>query len=403
MAPPWNLSARWVFPVAGPPLANGILTIRAGVILAVEPAGVRRPDLHLGNAAILPGLVNAHTHLDLTHLAGRCPPSADFVGWLRQVVALRRSFSDMEIRQAVAQGIRRSTAAGTTLLGDIAAGPWSAALLRHAPLRAVVYHEILGLSKERAASALQRAADFLHDFPQAADLRPGLSPHAPYSVRRDLFRDAAALQDGQGKSPPLAVHVAESAAEMELLADHSGPLVEFLRDMGVWDHSGLIRSVDELAELIPPGRNLSLVHGNHLRQDLSWLQQQGRALVFCPRTHAAFGHPTHPWRDLLAAGIEMALGTDSLASNPDLDILEEGRFLFRHAPELAERILHLMTLGGARTLGFESTCGSLTPGKSADFLVLPLPNREERDPHRLIFDSANQINQVFWVGKETFS
>src|SRR5438445_8396413 len=131
----WSLTARWMFPVAGPPLPGGVVTCRGERIVAIEPHGSRKADHDLGNVAILPGFVNAHTHLDLTGLRGQAPPSVDFVGWLRAVIQHRRVRSSAQVEADIRAGLAESLAGGTTLLGDIAAQGWSWDALAEAPLR----------------------------------------------------------------------------------------------------------------------------------------------------------------------------------------------------------------------------------------------------------------------------
>src|SRR5262249_49107033 len=151
--------------------------------------------------------------------------------------------------------------------------------------------------------------------------RPGFSPHAPYSYRAEFLSRLATFP------LPLAIHLAESAAELELLERHSGPFVPFLAERGVWDPSGLAWSADHVLRLTEAARTVLYIHGNYLAPDAS-IPPHG-SIVYCPRTHATFGHAPHPFRDFLARGIRIALGTDSLASNPDLDLLAEARFLHR--------------------------------------------------------------------------
>jgi aminodeoxyfutalosine deaminase len=140
------------------------------------------------------------------------------------------------------------------------------------------------------------------------------------------------------------------------------------------------------------------VHGNYL--DAATMFHLPQSLVICPRTHAAFGHPRHPFPAFIQRGLRVSLGTDSLASNPDLDILAEARFLRQHYPEVEPAtLLRMLTLSGAEALGFDSVAGSLTVGKSADFVILPLPNVDRRDPHDLVLDSTLPIARALFRGE----
>jgi cytosine/adenosine deaminase-related metal-dependent hydrolase len=407
MIPPkptaWTLTARWVFPVAAPPLEGGMVTIVGDRITAVEPHGTRTADMDLGNAAILPGLVNAHTHLDLTGLRGRAPYQGDFTDWLRAVIGHRRARSPEKVQADVRAGIAESLAHGVTLLGDIASGGLSWDALAEGPLRAVVFFELLGLPLDRAEAALASARGWLKAHRATPTCRPGLSPHAPYSVRGNLFFEAARLARDCKPRAPLAVHLAETAGELQLLHERQGPFVAFLKELGVWDADGLADNPRSVMSLCNQAIPKLFIHGNYLGP-MARLPPSS-AIVYCPRTHAFFRHPPHPFRDFLARGLSVALGTDGLASNPDLDLLAEARFLHHHYPEVpAADLLRMATLDGAGALGWEDETGSLEPGKSADLVVLALPARDDSDPHRLVLDSDRVVRRVLcrgrWVGPD---
>lgn len=393
--PEWTLTARWIFPVAGPPLEGGTITIRGDRLLAVEPKGKRIADQDLGNVALLPGLVNAHTHLDLSDLCGRIPPGPDFTAWLRGVIAHRRGQTPEQARAAVAGGAKECLRFGTTLVGDIAGQGLSWDHLAAAPLRAVVFYELLGLTKERAELAWQAARAWLPAHAATPTCRPGLSPHAPYSVRSDLIGRAGLL--AEERKIPLAVHLAETRAELELLHHHRGPFPAFLKELGVWDPEGLIDSPSPMK--ICNARIPKLfVHGNYLAP--SGRIPRRSTIIFCPRTHAAFGHPPHPFPAFLKRGVAVALGTDSLASNPDLDLLAEARFVRQHYPDVpVPAVLGMATLKGAAALGWADETGSLTPGKSADLVILPLPNDNPDDPHDLVLRSSLPVQAVLFRGQ----
>ncbi len=203
----------------------------------------------------------------------------------------------------------------------------------------------------------------------------------------------------QGRLIPVALHLAETQAELQLLSRHQGPFVPFLEELGAWDETGLGELRHFLAPPEQPMRHL-FIHGNYLPPETDL----GGTLVYCPRTHAAFGHKAHPFRAFLAKGDRVALGTDSLASNPDLDVLAEARFLRQQYPELpGARLLKMATLDGAAALGWDDVTGSLTPGKSADLVVLPLPDREGEDPYSLVLDSSMPISATMFRGKVVYT
>lgn len=370
---PVSVSACWVVPMAGPPLQHGRVTVCAGRIVAVEPYRPHAPppDLDLPDAALLPGLVNTHTHLDLSGLAGRVPPGPDFVGWLRAIVAYRRNADSTTTTTntvpanptaAVEIGLAQLHATGTALAADIL-GLHTPTLQQPqpGPTRLVQLRELLGLSEARAAVSRQALA--------VGGPVDGISPHAPYSVGRSLFAWAADL--ARRERLTVAIHLAESREEVELLTHRRGPMVEFLQGLGVWTPTELVGGAAELLGLFADVPRVLWVHANYLTpQELP----RGHTLVYCPRTHAAFGHDPHPFRDFLAHGVRVALGTDSLASNPDLDVLAEARWLFRQPTGLAPlQLLHLATLAGAEALGYADELGSIAVGKRAALVAVRLP------------------------------
>jgi len=392
MAEQYAFTARWLFPVSGPPLSNGLLTIADERIAAVEPKGARNSDHDFGNAAILPGLVNAHTHLDLTGMRRLEAPGADFVAWLRDVIRHRREREPQQVLDDIREGLAESLRSGSTLLGDISGDGSSWRVLTDAPVRAVVFRELIGLPKDRAERAWQEAQHFLGECPVTSTCRPGLSPHAPYSARVSLIKAAA------GSGQPVAIHLAESLAERELLLNHAGPFVPFLQELGVFDPVGLANSPEHVLRLLANSAPTLLVHCNYLAASAGLPAQS--SVVYCPRTHAAFGHSPHPFRKLLNRGVRVAIGTDSLASNPDLSVLSEIRWLHQEYPDIdGATLLRLATLNGAEALGWDHECGSLETGKSADFVVIPLSDVDDREAHDLWLESDTNITEVWFRGQ----
>jgi len=377
-------------------MEGGVVHIRGRRILALEPHGYRQPRRDLGNVAILPGLVNAHTHLDLTPLSGEGPPPTSFTDWLRAVVRQRRTALPEQTLRNVFTGLNQSTQCGTTLLGHISADSLTEPFVTSdRRLRSVVFEEVRGLPRTQAHQAWARISTWAPDHTRRETSRPGVSPHAPYSVRASLFRATARLCQKLGV--PLAIHLAETREELELLEHHRGPFVPFLSELGAWDADGLVKGVEEVLRLNAHVANVLFIHGNYLNPDLAF--PRGASVIYCPRTHAAFGHAPHPFRELLARGVRVALGTDSRASNPDLDMLAEARFLHGQYPDVPPAtLLRMITLSGAEALGWQDETGSLAPGKSADLCVLPLPAEKSLDPHELIFSSSARVQAVLYRG-----
>jgi cytosine/adenosine deaminase-related metal-dependent hydrolase len=393
---PHSYSARWVFPVSGPPIPHGVVVVRDDRIAAVEPAGSRSADVDFGNAAIIPGLVNAHTHLDLSGARGLIPPtdSDHFTDWLRGVIAYRRGRSLFRTQIDIRSGLAECLRSGTTLLGDISSdgGSWDA--IAESPIRGVVFREIIGLSEERFQRAAGDAVLWVRDgHDGTSTCVPGISPHAPYSCRAEKLPALTASLWLMGNR--IAVHLAETLAELELLRRQSGPFVWFLAELGAWDPSGLAWGPEQILEFTREAKHAVYAHCNYLPVDTPFAA--GQSVVYCPRTHAVFGHPPHPFREFLKRGVRVCLGTDSLASNPDLDVLAEARFVHQRHPDFpGEELLRMVTLAGAEALGWADETGSLEVGKSADFVAVPLPDADAADPHELLLaDHPGDRRTVF--------
>ncbi len=391
----WSLRARWVFPAEQLPIENGTITLAGDRIVAVGLSGPNTTDVDLGDVAILPGLVNAHTHLDLSGLRGQAAPGTDFTAWLRGVIAHRRQQTPEQAQQAIRDGLAECVRFGTTLVGDVSAAGQSWPALASGPIRAVVFYELLGLPKDRADEALHTAQGWLASHSATGSCRPGLSPHAPYSTRLDLIERAAVLA-GE-KNLPLAIHLAETLDECSLLHRRAGRFVDFLHELGVWSPEGLATSPRQVVQACQSAAARLFVHGNYLAP--SDPIPPGGSIIYCPRTHAAFGHAPHPFRSFLQRGVNVALGTDSLASNPDLDMLAEARFIHHRFPHVpGEALLRMITINGARALGLESITGSLAAGKSADLIVLPLTG-ESDDLYEPVFATDTPVAAVMCRGQ----
>ena len=415
------LRARYIFPVEQPPLSNTVITVDHGCVSAVgENLSGRRP-VDCGNVAILPAFVNAHTHLefsDRTQPLGS--PGIPFTEWIRQVIAWRGSQApdridpdDSHIKlEVIRRGLRESALGGATLLGEIATNQWPPTKTFRPLLTDItVFAELIGLSLENSPRLLELARGHV----QRAGISPstwcaGISPHAPYTVHRDLV--AAVARYSSEARVPLAMHLAESLDELELLQTHGGPFPDLLAELKAWDSTAIplgSRPMDYLQRLALARRAL-VIHGNYLNEDeIQFLAEHAdrMSLVYCPRTHAYFRHADYPLSHLLSVGVHVALGTDSRVSNPDLHMLNELRFVARRHPDVApDVILRLGTLDGARALGRDQELGSLQVGKQADLIAVGLPDSPNasstasgsKDPHELLWNSDEPVQAVMSRG-----
>ena len=405
-----TLAARYVFPVEGAPIAGGLVTIDEGRISWIGPADGRKVDLDLGNSAITPGFVNAHTHLELSTIEPeeKGPDGTENeVAWLRRVIAQRRGSVKEALEEAASRNVEASVEAGTTFLADTTTAGLSWEHVAAAPLRAVVFAELIGLRRARSLQTNDEAWNWISritpEAQVAARARMGLSPHAPYSSSGWLYHRAASTR------MPLSTHLAEMPEELELLETRGGPLRTFLEEMGAWDDDWEpvgARPADYVRKGELRNADWLIAHGTYIEPSEFWQLRpeagpKGHrvAVAYCPRTHARFGHAPHPYRAMLERGVVVCIGTDSLASTPTLSVLDEIRFLAARDSSMSGALLLTMaTLFGAWALRGETKTGSLKLGKSADLAVVALPDRDAEDPHVLLLDSTLPVIATIFEG-----
>jgi aminodeoxyfutalosine deaminase len=374
--------ARWVLPIAAPPIDEGWVAVDGGRVAAVGAGPVQSglgAEVDLGRVALLPALVNAHTHLELSYLAGRVPPAARFTGWIREVMRLRREHpdpADAEILFAQAQAVAALRRAGVGLVGDIGNTLVSVAALRDAGMAAAVFHEVLRFRGSEAGAVIEEARRRMAAVETGSDVRVWLAPHAPYSVSPPLFRLIAEARHGDGL-PPTCVHLGESEEEVEFLATGGGPFRTLLEDLGTWDDTWTVpraRPVEYLDALGALDRRTLVVHGVQLTDaELARVRHHGATVVTCPRSNAHVGVGAPPVARFYASGVAVAIGTDSLASAPDLGIFPELAAVRRLAPGVpAGRLLESATRTGAQALGF-ADWGTIEPGARAALIAVDAP------------------------------
>ncbi len=405
------LKARFVIPVDGPVIENGAIAIEEGRITAVGRAreiSSDPPTIDYEDAVICPGFVNAHTHLELSLLGGRVSPSPEFSDWLRQLnEAIGSELSQKEQTQgAVRVGIEQSLSSGVTMVGDISRRPrWTRETFAQSLLRGVSLGEVIAIGNRRhlLTKRLEEAASTQW---QSDRLRIGISPHAPYSVAPEAMQACARRAEGIGAA--LCIHLAETPEEERFTRSCEGPLAELLCALDVWDNSIQGSGCTPVVLAQQTGlltRQSVVAHANYVDDnDIAIFAKTGASVAYCPRTHKAFGHAPHRFLDMLNAGVNVCIGTDSLASSPTLSILDELRFLHREYPDAsADELVAMGTVRGVRALGFEDRAGSLAVGKYADLVVIPVEGFQARGNWASILESGQPIEAVYISGERQVS
>ena len=391
-AAPHILRGAWVMPISGPPIPHGEVVLQGDRIVSVRPATSEAgPGVEdFGDAILLPGLVNVHTHLDYTVMRGLLE-DLEFFPWIRELTARAMTLTPEDWLASAMWGAVEAVAGGVTTLGDCTFSGAAFEAARVFGLGGIIYREVFGIDELRTVDVivaeLRDSVERMCALTPGPHLRAGISPHAPYTVRPALLR---ALADYAGDCGlPLCIHAAESQAEAQLLRSGTGPFADmYVRRSIDWHAPGgsTVAYLDSLG--IVTERTL-LVHGVQVSAgDRALVQQRGAAWAHCPKSNAKLGAGVAPLGILLgrcptetgSGHGRVGLGSDSVASNNTMDLFEEIRFAVllqrgarRQIAAFGTReAVEMATLGGARALGMEAEIGTLEPGKRADICVVGL-------------------------------
>ena len=381
--------ASWVLPVSAPPIRGGWVAVDNGRIASVggpgdDPGrrgltGVRFTDL--GDAAVMPALANAHTHLELSWLRGRARPASSFLGWVSGMMRERITSADGHdeafVRSAMALALEEMKASGTALVGDISNSLAHLDVLGGSGLDGVVFHEVIRFRAGGAEGAVDEARRRVEGVCDGGRWRLALAPHAPYSVAPSVFRALAAARP-RLPDARMSVHVAESAEEVEFIGRGSGGWPDLLKRLGAWDPDWRAPGCSPIAYLERLGfwddRTLAVHAVQASAADLAVLASRGVTVVTCPRSNAWVGAGVPPVEAFYRSGVRVAVGTDSLASVADLNLFSELAALHRIAPGVAPAdLLRSATLSGAEALGFGATHGAIEPGRQAALIAVEVP------------------------------
>ena len=361
------IRCAWLVNPGKAPRKNIRVTIVNGTVAELCEAPADELS-QIADVAIMPSFVNVHTHLEFSRLPAPLAPSTPFSDWIRSVIQYRSAGPDGEqfMTDGIRSGLHESRNAGVRLIGEISTTEHGVSTLQQAieeaRISGVSFRELIGFSADHVSGQLNAAGKHLETTPAIytiADehqLVRGLSPHAPYSVHPELFEGLVDI--ARRTTVPVAMHLAETVDEVELLLNQTGRFVDFLQSLNLWDPQILapgtapLRYLEKLAQL----ERALAVHGNYFGPaEIEFLSRHPHvAVVYCPRTHAYFGHTPHPWQQLQSAGAVVLLGTDSRASNPDLSVWKELQFVAsRKNVAPVWELLPMITTSAAAALGFD--------------------------------------------------
>ncbi len=394
--------ADWLLSLNGPPLPGGWLEIEADIITAVGPGSNLHPGKEvrkLVDCILLPGLINAHCHLELTSLKDRLPSGKSFPVWVEELRGFTAAFNSENYQRAAKKGVLLLLKGGATTVVDVGNTGDALVVLSKSPMRSFALVETLGLDPSLAESRFAFAKKMAEGIANDSRYRSGVTPHAAYSCSPELLSKTAQYQIG--RHLPLSIHASESREEAELFASASGPLQDYCRR--IFSRSPEHRNTTpiqwlESLNLLPDGA--LIVHGNHLdEKDMAILSDRKASVVHCPSSHAFFGHRPLPYSQLREHGIPVCLGTDSLASGDSLSMLDQIRLFRKNFPVVsAEESLRMATSVAAQALGLGDELGILKPGYKADFIALRHP--ANKNPYEAVLNPDMEVALSVIGGRE---
>lgn len=403
------LRAKQVLPMKAPPIEDGAVVVEGDAIVAVGPAkeisATNTGEVRdLGEVVLLPGLINAHCHLDYTDMVGEVAWNGNFMEWILQLVAAKTLHSDKQFVAAISHGLSQLARSGTTSVVNIESFP---VLLNEIPppsIRVWWCLELIDFSrKEAPREVVEAALKFIREHADNSG-QFTLSPHAPYTASAELYRlcgDAA-----RALRVPLTTHVAESAEEEDMFRRGIGPMFDYFRragrDMSDCKRVGVVQLLDELGVL---GPNCIAAHCNKLTPpEIIQLQRSGTHVVHCPNSHRFFARGTPLLSALWEKQVNVCLGTDSMSSNStgaELSMFSEMQTMTRVFPRMpAQQILEMATVCGAKALNLSGKIGELSPGAWADLIAVPI-DAGNVDPYEAVVYAEKPITFSMVGGKET--
>lgn len=404
-----RINSKYLLPITSPVIQNGSIIIENGIIQFIG-ANKKCPDYTPSRTfdypehIIMPGLINSHTHLSLSKLKNKFKEGIPFSEWIKKIILYNHQMSDAKEIDSIKEELKNLISTGTTTVGDISKSGFSMPVMQEMGLRGIVFLEITGFKKSMEKDLLERIPQLLNFFKGDDLVSSGLSPHSPYSVSPQLAQTVFKL--AKNNKLPLAIHIAETKEELEFLSKGTGPLRELLEDLNKWEpdwkpeQKTPIKYLNNLGVL----KSITGIHLNYVNNDdVEIVNNNHMSVVYCPRSNNWFQRKgTYPLIKFLEKGVNVAIGTDSLASNNSLNMFDELILIKKQFPGIKNDILlEMATINGAKALGIENKVGSLERGKKADIIGLKINNKGD-DIYKTIFSSQGKIVFSMVGGKIIF-
>ncbi len=404
-----KIKADWILPVTSPPIKDGVVLTDGKAIKTVGSSKELSKFpydeiIDCSGKIILPGFVNAHSHLELTGFRGKIKKGLPFTDWARKVVSIRKNITENEIATAIKDGLDELISSGVTTVGDFSQTGITARILREKGLRGTVFLEFAGFNPEQKDEKLRQLRELLNSgidsklstqHSALSTVNLGIAPHAPYSVSPELLKESNSL--AREKRLSFAIHMSEMPEEIEFIKNGSGAMKDLLLDFGVWNDKWMPPQTTPVKYLYNLGilKGTTGIHLNIVTEDdIRILKENDVSVVYCPGSNKWFGRNwKYPLRGFLNNDINVAIGTDSLSSNEKLNMFYVMRVVKENFPDLENNIiLKMATVNGAKAIGFEGEIGEIAIGRKADIIGINIEDSSIKDPVDYVINKAEKVS-----------
>ena len=395
-------SANWIITGTSAPLQNGAVVLKGDRVFDLGPRSeiegkYSNRIYDLGNTIVFPAFVNAHTHLELTHLRGNYDIDGGFLQWMRSTSDGMQKSEDEEIKQGVSKGIESILESGTIGIGDTTATSLTAGLIQDSRLYARIFHEVKGFRNFKIPYLMQKTEKRLKQFQDSERVTHHLAPHSPFLVGRKLF------QEIEQRESLISLHLASVPEEIEFFETGQGPIKQMLLAHEMFDYKWEIPKsspVKYFFENYYYAQSNILVHMIHVSEaDMDYMAEShvDVHICLCPRSHSNLNLGVAPARKYRKRGFNLCLGTDNVVVSGDFDMREEMKAAAEEYQFSPQQIFEMGTSGGARALGFEDQLGTIEPGKCGHILVMENPFGVDKDPYEAILESDRAFRWIHEV------